>query len=115
MNNMQQISGHRSGGIALLVRENLLPYIIVLENNSKLTLWFSLSKDLLPLNEDLICGVVYVPPIGSKYAQSDPYLEIQSEFDQFYLNSDHVLLFGDFNFRTAKLAGYIEGDQFILT
>ena len=112
-NNRKQISRHRSGGIALLVRENILPHVRVLINNSKLILWFSISKQLLLTDEDLICGVVYVPPIGSKYAQPDPYLEIQNEFDQICLNSKHVLLFGDFNARTSRLADYSEGDKFI--
>ena len=54
-----------------------------------------------------------MPPNGFKYAHPDPYLEIQSEFDQVCLNSNHVLLFGDFNSRTARLADYIEVDKFI--
>ena len=54
-----------------------------------------------------------MPPSGSKYSNPDPYLEIQNELDQVYLNSRHVLLFGDFNARTAKLADYLEGDTFI--
>ena len=112
-NNRKQISRHRSGGIALLVHENVLPYVRVLNHTSKLILWFSISKKLLLLDDDLICGVVYVPPHGSKYAHPDPYLEIQSEFDQVCLNSRHVLLFGDFNARSAKLADYTDGDKFI--
>lgn len=76
-------------------------------------LWFSVSKDILPNAQDLICGVVYIPPPGSKYAHSDPYLELQGEFDNFCLNSKHVLLIGDFNSRTARLPDFIECDDFI--
>ena len=112
-NNRKQISRHRSGGIALLVHEKVFPFVRVLDHTSKLILWFSISKKLLLLDDDLICGVVYVPPHGSKYAHPDPYLEIQSEFDQVCLNSRHVLLFGDFNARSAKLADYTDGDKFI--
>ena len=57
--------------------------------------------------------MVYIPPHGSKYAHPDPYLEIQQEFDQFGLDSKHVLLFGDFNSRTANLPDFVDCDAFL--
>lgn len=111
--NRKEISRHRSGGIALLVRDKYTSFIRILKNDSKLVLWFTISKEILPIQEDLICGVVYIPPIGSKYANPDPYLEIQNEFDKFCLNSRYVLLFGDYNSRTGNMVDFIECDKFI--
>lgn len=113
MKNRKHLTRYRSGGIALLVKQHILPYIRIVNSESKLILWFSVSKEILPITENLICGVLYIPPAGSKYAHPDPYLELQAEFDRFCLNSSHVLLFGDFNSRTATLSDFIESDSFI--
>ena len=112
MNNRKHISRYRSGGIALLIQEIIAPYINLIKNDSKLIVWFSVSKEILSIQENLTCGVVYIPPHGSKYAHPDPYLEIQQEFDQFCLDSKHVLLFGDFNSRTANLPDFVDCDAF---
>lgn len=67
----------------------------------------------MPSNEDLFCGVIYIPPNGSKYAHSDPYLELQTEFNKVCLDRKNVLLLGDFNSRTASLCDFIKCDDFI--
>lgn len=38
-----------------------------------------LDKMLLNFYEDLLCGVVYIQPEGSKYASPDCFLEIENE------------------------------------
>ena len=111
--NRKQISRYRSGGIALFVRNELSSYIHIMKNESKLVLWFSISKTILKTSEDLICGIVYIPPVGSRFKHPDPYLELQREFDRFCLNSKHVLLCGDFNSRTATLNDFVDYDEFI--
>lgn len=67
----------------------------------------------MPNNEHLLCGVVYLPPCGSKYAHPDPYLELQTEYDRYCSDIKNVLLFGDFNSRTASLRDFIISDNFI--
>ena len=64
-------------------------------------------------NEHLLCGVVYLPPCGSKYAHPDPYLELQTEYDRYCSDIKDVLLFEDFNSRTASLRYFIISDHFI--
>ena len=81
--NRKASSKYRSGGITLLIKESLAPYISVLKSNSKLILWFLISKKIMLDNADLLCGIVYIPPIGSKYSSRDPYLELQYEYDKF--------------------------------
>ena len=101
------ISRYRSGGIALLVKDNILPYIkIDHAKSSKLVLFFTISKTLYKFenhDEDLECGIVYIPPQGTKYASDDPYLEMQEEIFRYCLDSKNVLLLGDFNSRCKKI------------
>lgn len=109
------ISRYRSGGIALLVKDTLLPYIkIDHAKSSKLILFFTISKTLYKFenhDEDLVCGIVYIPPQGSKYAAEDPYLELQQEIMKLCLDSKNVLLFGDFNSRCKNLQDYVRIDE----
>ena len=113
MHNRKQIARYRSGGIALLVKDEFVPFIHVHKSQNKLVLWFEISKQILHINENLICGVIYIPPHASKYAHSDPYLELQNEVDRICVKSNHVLLLGDFNSRSANLCDYIKCDEFI--
>lgn len=80
LHNRASISRFSSGGIGLIVRDEILPYVKINQTkSSKLVLFFILSKQLCHLEEDIKCGIIYIPPYGSKYATDDPYLEIQSE------------------------------------
>ena len=89
--NRSCISRYRSGGIVLLVKHKLLPYIKIKNNDgSRLVLLFTISKTLYKFEnhgEDLECGIVYIPPQGTKYASDDPYLEIQEEIFKYCLDS----------------------------
>ena len=110
--NRASISRFRSGGITLIIKDELLPFIKVDQTrNSKLILLFNISRHLFNLEEDVKCGVVYVPPYGSKYMAEDPYLEIQSELLRYSADSKYMLLFGDFNSRTGTLPDYLKFDE----
>lgn len=61
-NNRQRLSRYRSGGTALLIREELLPHIKVHKPISKLIQWFSISNKITNKHEDILCGIIYVPP-----------------------------------------------------
>ena len=111
--NRTAVSRYRSGGITLLIKENLVPFVTVLKNDSKLVLWFLISKHIMPSNSDLLCGVIYIPPIGSKYSHRDPYLELQYEYDKFCSNNQNVLLLGDLNSRSSQLSDIVKTDSFI--
>lgn len=78
-NNRQKISRYRSGGTALLVKENIAPYVKIGKAKSKLIQRFSISNKITRTHNDIQCGLIYLPPNKSKYASEDPYLEIQAE------------------------------------
>ena len=88
-------------------------YITHENSNSKLVQWFSISRLLTNTDEDIHCGVVYIPPARSRYSSPDPYLEIQNEIDQHCGNCDNIIIFGDFNSRTGKRPDFVIVDQFI--
>ena len=62
----------RSGGIALAYKKNLSHFINIIDSESKLVLWFTMSKRLTK-SVDLLCGIVYIPPENSDYSVNFPY------------------------------------------
>ncbi|MCG8112265.1 MAG: reverse transcriptase domain-containing protein [Candidatus Thiodiazotropha taylori] len=117
--NRTNISRYRSGGIVLLVKDTILPFIkIDHSRRSKLILFFTISKSIFDMGnacniDDIRCGIVYIPPQCSKYAAEDPYLEIQEEIFRYCAESKNILLFGDFNSRCKDLCDYIQFDSYI--
>ena len=114
MKNRSCTSKNRSGGIGLIVKEHIVPFLKVYEhNNSDLVLPFTLSKVLSHNNvyEDLHCGVVYIPPYGSKYSSEDPFLEVQETVFNCFRNSNNIILFGDYNSRTSDLEDIVQIDR----
>ncbi|MEW8547931.1 MAG: hypothetical protein AB2693_30870, partial [Candidatus Thiodiazotropha sp.] len=111
--NRKSYSRHRSGGITLLIKDEISHHVKVLKSDSKLALWFTVSKELMLNKEDLYGAVIYIPPYKSKFSHPDPYLELQSEIDKFCQSNKNLLLFGDLNSRSASLPDYIECDQFL--
>ncbi|MEW8546895.1 MAG: reverse transcriptase family protein [Candidatus Thiodiazotropha sp.] len=111
--NRKALSRYRSGGITLLVKNNIAPFVHIHKFESQLILWFSISKQITLNREELYCGIVYIPPYRSKYAHTDPYLEMQHEIDRFSSLSKNIMLFGDFNSRSANNPDYVKCDDFI--
>lgn len=110
--NRTNISRFRSGGITLIIKNEILPYVKIDQvRNSKVVLLFTISRQLFHSTEDINCGIIYVPPYGSRYAVDDPFLEIQSELLRYCVDSKHILLFGDFNSRTGTLSDNLKFDE----
>lgn len=102
-NNRDALARRKSGGIVLLVKNKIAQYVKVdSSRQSKLVLWFSVSHQILNLVKDVDFGVVYIPPHGSKYANDDPYMELQRELLRYCPSSDQIVLFGDFNSRVGE-------------
>lgn len=111
--NRKTISRYRSGGITLTVKTGLYPFVKLLKPESKLTLWFTISNKILLSEDDLYCGIAYIPPIGSKFAYTGPYLEIENDIDKYTAKSKNIFLFGDFNSRTGVACDYVKCDEII--
>ena len=113
-NNRAKLSRYRSGGIVLLVKENISKYIKTEKvSPSKLILWFTISSKITCFNENIHCGVVYIPPISSKYAHDEPFIELEREILRYCNDSKRIILMGDFNARTGPKNDYVQPDRFL--
>ncbi|CAG2205169.1 unnamed protein product [Mytilus edulis] len=107
--NRRKISRVKSGGIVIGYRENLNNSIEVIETNSKFVLWCKISKFLN--NEDILFGVVYIPPEYTSYSSPDAFNEIENEYLEFSTTFEHIFIIGDFNARTSNEKDYVFIDE----
>ena len=94
------------------LQKNLENYITVLDSKSSLVLWFVVSKRLTG-NDDILCGIVYIPPYGTRYSVEDPFFEIENELRSLSENYNYIAMFGDYNSRTKNLSDRIMIDSFL--
>ena len=105
--------GRGSGGLTVFIREEYANYILPLKSDNN-TLWFKISKDLMNLAVDIYACAVYIPPVNSKYFNSDVFEVLESDISLFLQNGE-ILLCGDFNARTGNYTDSVEteGNRFI--
>lgn len=113
MKNRRKLTNTRSGGIILAVRDNIVKYIKIINTDCKYVFWFKLDKMLLNSTDDLLCGVVYIPPEGSRYASPDCFIEIEQELINITNESKCFCLMGDFNARVGHLNDFFISDDFL--
>ena len=114
----------KSGGVLLLIKEELAQYVTVFESKDKKpkidtrvkkhycfisgdlcanVLFFKLSKKCV--TRDILFGVVYIPPEGSPFENKDVFTELENSL--LLLEHDGVCFLGDFNARTGAVEGII--------
>ena len=64
--------------------------------------WFKIWKELPGLDEDVIVGIVYIPPEYTVYSSIDAFSEIENEYLTLQRNYKYIVLNGYFNGRTAN-------------
>ncbi|CAG2227993.1 unnamed protein product [Mytilus edulis] len=115
--NRHKITSHRSGGIALGYRKCLDKCIKTFDTECKFVYWFSVDKKVFDLDENIVFGIVYIPPVNTNYTSKEAFNEIDVEFQRFSQNSKYIVLLGDFNSRTANLSDFYDensDDEFIV-
>ena len=101
----------KSGGIAVLIRDNLCKHFNYVESECEYVLWFKLSTCLFGTEEDVMFGSVYIPPAGSGYNNNNNILDqFHFELDDYARSYKNLILKGDFNARTAALTDVTETD-----
>ena len=109
-------SNQKSGGIALIFKENLSQYISVITKESECVLWFMIDKSLFGTEQDILAGAVYIPPEGTKYSNVTIFDDIDSCLIDLCNDDKCVLLFGDFNAYTRCNEDFISvNDDLTLT
>ncbi|CAG2255590.1 MPC2 [Mytilus edulis] len=93
---------------ATAYKEKLNNYLELLETDSKYTFWFKLSSFFSKIDEDVVFGIVYIPPENSVYHQPDTFDQVENEIRSFSQNFKYICLLGDFNGRTADEPDYFE-------
>ena len=99
---------NKSGGIALGYKSYLEDFIKPIDTECKFVLWFSVDKVILKTSENVIFGIIYVPPESSNYSSVDAFSEIELEFQRLNKNSEFICLLGDMNARTGILPDYVD-------
>ena len=103
----------QSGGISLLYKTKFRDFVSTVKK-TKNFLWCKISKRILNCDTDLyICGT-YIPPEKSKYFDQEIFEELENDITHFSSKGNLIIL-GDLNARTAKLADYVsnEGNKHI--
>ena len=78
-----------------------------IESESEYVMWFSLSGPLIGTDEDVIFGLVYIPPENTKFMPKTKLDMFYAELEEFNNKNKQVILMGDFNARTATLQDII--------
>jgi hypothetical protein len=91
----------------LAFKKKIVKYINPLKTESSFDFWFKISKELLGLDEDVIFGIVYIPPKYIVYSSIDAFSEIENEYLTLQRNYKYIVLNGDINGRTANETDFI--------
>lgn len=106
-------NGRYFGGLGILTKMEIRPYVKILQNKSKEYQWVKLEKDFFNLKNDLYICLAYIPPVNSSYSKNittDILDNIERDVDIYNCKGD-IMLCGDFNARTGTLADFIENDS----
>ena len=102
--------GRRSGGVIVLVRKSLLPYVHHKKCDSSYSMFFMLDKVRFGFDKNVLLVCSYIPPEHSPYYPLSVYdngidmLEESVIEKLLSLNDCDVLMCGDFNARTSNNA-----------
>ena len=65
-----------------------------------------MSSTLFKLDEDVLIGVVYIPPEFTSYSSQEAFNDIDFDIRKFSRSYKYISLAGDFNARTAELKDF---------
>ena len=66
----------------------------MMQSESDYILWFSFSKALLNTEEDLVFGVVYIPPENSRFLTEEELTNLEMEITETCSMHKYVVLTG---------------------
>ena len=101
------------GGIVLLVKKNLVPFVHIFPSEQNLALFFQIKAEFINSSKDLICGCTYIPPYTSLYNDKNSFENLEAEIIELpgLAQSDLVIL-GDFNAKTKTEKDFIDFDKY---
>ena len=97
----------RSGGIAILVRDNIFDSVDIVQNSGENFYWFTCS-----LCSNVLFCVSYIPPEGSRYGGISTFDALEADILELNQNNNfQICLLGDFNARTANQSDLVPFDE----
>ena len=109
----KEFSFRRSGGVALFIKSEIAKFCKLKPSESDYIMWVHIDKHLIDTDENLILGIIYVPPIQSRFYNDDELSKLENEIMSVCCSNKYVTISGDINARTAKLPDYVKLDQYI--
>ena len=103
----------KSGRIGVFVKDNISRHISVIDSDSDYILWLKLSKSFFKAEDDIIFGVVYLPPTDSRFNNPDELEMFDIEITTMSVLHKYMFLLGDFNARTTSEQEFIDADDFL--
>ena len=111
MKNRFKFRRAKSGGIVLAYKQYFEGFIIDLNTESLYIKWFEVDKRICRYDENLLFGIVYIPPESSIYCIGDPYGEVENEYLRLCTNHKYVCILGDFNARISNEPDFIPENE----
>lgn len=109
--------GRRSGGVALFVRKEILPFVTRVECSVDNVICIKLDKHYIGLDRDLLLVFTYIPPYQSPYYKHSEIkcnmINLEDYLLRLYENGEtsYLLMGGDFNARIGSLDFDIDSDS----
>ena len=111
--NREKRKGTTRGGVGIFIKEEIKRFVKILYDiSSENTLWVKLEKSHFQYDDDIYVGMIYFPP---KYSSREK--RINSEYFKHLtetihkLDSNNIILMGDFNVRTQNLDDMLETEK----
>lgn len=96
------------GGLAIAVRNNIVPFIEILPSNCTEFMWLKFKKQYFGLEKDFFVAVVYLSPVTSPvWKNNDNILELLETDAAKYSNYGDVFYCGDWNAYTGTRDDFV--------
>ena len=101
-----------SGGLAVLVKNDLQNSIQVIPNKNEDSIWIKLKQNKCNGHEDIYIGTYYVSPSKAKTPKAIDFFTSLNEEINMFKKKGVVILQGDLNARTGNQKDFVEYDKF---
>ena len=76
---------------------------IITKNDSKFVFWVKMSSTVFKLDENVLIGVVYIPPECTSYSSQEAFNDIYFDIRYFSRLYEYIILAGNCNARITEL------------
>ena len=101
-----------SGGVALIIKNNIINHFQQLECTNDFSLFCRINSELL--GKQVIIGVVYIPPENSIYSNIQLFEVLENQIIDLSKDDIPICILGDFNARSKELSDVISFDENIV-